>query len=228
MRIGIVAHHKRKAVAEDLAIRVAADVIELDVTTPTGPRNGAYRCTLNHLDCLEALLGCVESAQEWVVVLEDDAMPVADFRFHVERAVTHAPSELVGLYIGTGNPSGEVQRQIRAALEHAGAWLAGDFFISAVGYAVKAHVVNDLIECTDIHQWPLTMEWPMRVTKWAQKRGYDVSYTHPSLVDHADTPSVILPGAKSGRRAWEVGTREDWDSPVTRIGYCPDWSPSNR
>ena len=214
--VGIVAHESRAQMAGALRRDTGAVVCNID--------DGTLGCEGNHLVVLRALM---YRHVDWCVILEDDAVPVKDFRFHVKRALTYAPAPIVGLYLGCGNPSGETGRQsglaARTAKEKNKAWIVGDCLIGSVGYAVRIRLVEPMLD--DLAQ--RGDELPMRISRWAQGRSFDVCYTSPSLVDHADgdpAGDCTLGRPRGERRAWNFGVRADWDTAVVALGYCPGWS----
>jgi len=220
--IKVIAHSQRAEMAERLAKSVGADICwDAREAENLGTNVG---CALTHLDALKKF---AFSDSEWVVCLEDDAQPVGNFDVHLAAALEYAPAPVVGLYLGTGNPSGEAQRQIRqavvAAQETNKAWLMADCLIGSVGYAVETHLLPDLIDfITDREE-----ELPLRISRWAQDRGISICYTAPSLVNHDDGDSIGLPwrGPKRlQRRAWWCGTRSSWNTGTVKLGYCPVWS----
>ena len=214
--MGVVAHKAREKRAEELAEYVGAVVCNVD--------NGALQCAGNHATVLD-LLALVDA--DWCVVLEDDAVPVPLFRFELKRALAYAPAPIVGLYLGTGNPSGQVQRQIGRALgiSHNRAWITADCLIGSVGYAVRAPLVPDMLAWIAGQEG----EFPLRVSRWAQEFGVGVCYTVPSLVDHDDSDPIGHPAGQKrpARRAWRFGPRENWDTPAVALGFCNDWSKVN-
>jgi hypothetical protein len=222
--ITIVAHSQRAQQAENLAKQVGATITwdareHLKLGTNLG-------CALTHLDALKNF-SVNETSSEWVTVLEDDAQPVTHFNDYLAGCLEYAPAPIVGLYLGTGNPSGESQRQIRQAVVTAQqrnlAWITADCLIGSVGYAIETHLLPDLIDFIDGRD----EELPLRITRWAQDRNINICYTQPSLVNHDDTDSIGNPwrGPKRlQRRAWSFGGRNCWCTGSTKLGYCPIWS----
>ena len=214
--IGVVAHNQRRKQAEKLAEQVGASVCLFD--------DGTLKCEGNHLEVLR-LLHCYDA--DWVVVLEDDAAPQPGFGIDVRAALRNPPAPVIGLYLGTGNPSGEPQRQIKAAVDAAkaqgAAWLLADCLIGSVGYAVRGSHIADMLDFITGRD----EELPLRISRWAQARGHFIGYTQPSLVDHRDDEPIGRPWRGPHflpRKAWNYGTRENWDTPAVRIGHCPVWS----
>lgn len=162
--IGVVAHESRIAQAKQLYDTVSADVIMVDDT------HRRLGCEANHRRVWAEL---ATTDTEWAVVLEDDAVPVPNFRDQLTQALNVAPAPYVSLYLGQGFPR-QWQHAIRRTLTNttpSTCWIT-------CGYR------------------------------------HHTAYTLPSLVDHADGPSVhqhqdgiprTLP-----RKAWRTGTRDVW------------------
>jgi hypothetical protein len=231
---GVVAHKTREQQANLLAEEVGAVVCNVD--------DGRLGCADNHLQVL-GLLSLLDA--DWCVVLEDDAIPVPNLLFHVKHALAHAPAPVVGLYLGSGNPSGQPQRRIRQAVvaaqvgsEPSGrtdnegwAWITADCLIGSVGYAIRASLVDGMVGDLAYRAG----EFPLRLSRWAQEWDIGVCYTVPSLVDHDDGVPIgytaeefqrlrqtRVPGV--WRKAWCFGTREGWDTPAVPLGFCDVWS----
>lgn len=225
MQIGIVGHISRSDEAHALLERLDADVLKMDDSDFFSIWDATRRCAENHIRVLTHLHSIADGPQDWLVIVEDDAIPVPGFRTEASAALRCAPTELVCLYLGTGNPSGNIQRGIREAIGTPGPWFTADFFVGAVGWAVRSHLVPDLLK--DIER--RDDELPLRVTRWSQKRGILTSYTRPSLVDHLDIDSTIasMPTherAKMPRKAWEFGSRQNWEGRPVMLPRDPEWS----
>lgn len=227
MQIGIVAHISRNDEAHALLERLNADVLKMDDAEFFSIWESTRRCAENHIRVLTHLHSLSTGKEDWLVVLEDDAVPLPGFRTEAAAALQEAPSELVCFYLGTGNPSGNIQRGIREAMQQPSPWFIADYFIGAVGYAIKAHLVPALLD--DIKK--RDDELPLRITRWAQKQGILTSYTRPSLVDHLDIDSTIasMPDAeraKMPRKAWDFGSRSSWSGSAVMLPPDPNWSAS--
>ena len=214
--VGVVAHEDRFERAERLCHTVGAVTCGLD--------DGALGCAGNHMLVLSKLVGFDDA--DWCLVLEDDAVvDPATFVAQVKAALGCAPAPIVGLYLGTGNPSGQPQRQIRQAVADATphkAWITADCLIGSVGYAIRTSLIEAMLrEIADADG-----EFPLRVSRWAQQWDFDICYTMPSLVDHADDDPIGHPASqpRAQRRAWAYGTRENWDTGAVPLGHCNDWS----
>lgn len=219
--VGVVAHPERREMATKLAEAVGADTISWD----DGTRGDTLtRCAAGHI---RVLSGLREIDAPWVCVLEDDAIPVDDFLFHVKHALERTPARLVGLYLGTSGlteTQAQIKRAVAAAKDTSRAWILADCLIGSVGYVVESWLLPDIIGFIEGRS---KEELPLRISRWAQARRFDVAYTQPSLVDHNDGDSVGKPFRAPGfpkRRAWSYGTRHNWDTPTVKLGHCPIWS----
>lgn len=225
MKIGVVAHTSRRAQAERLRDAVDADVYSLD--------DGTLGCEGNHAAVLADLCEAIEPDDDWIVVLEDDVQLCPDFLQHLNTALAAAPTALVALYLGSGNPSGPVQRAIPGAVGLAVAsgssWLLSEVGIPTVAYALHAEYAEELlVDALDRDG----VEWPLRVSMWARAAGVSCSYAHPSLVNHRDNDSAISPtvdpASRLPRRAHKVvgayGAHWNHKSVPIDLSNCPPWS----
>lgn len=216
--IAIVAHHSRRDRAEKLAeSSVRAECIFID--TPE-LELGAGK---NHL---RAWAWLSEQDTIWSVILEDDALPVPQFRAQLDAALAVAPTPVVSLYLGRARPPG-AQEAIGKVLgridtgELDPCWLVTNKLLHHVGVAIKTNAVDWMT-----HAVNQTLPIDEAIGEWAT---YDaatqVSYTWPSLVDHDYTLPTVIDHHVSGepgdpgtrdhvrdqqRRAWRKGTREHW------------------
>lgn len=217
--IGIVAHNDRFDMAYQLSRQVDADIISFD--------NGDLGAFGNHIQTWTQLRETCGAAQ-WLVVLEDDAQPVPCFASQLDAALDAAPGPVLSLYLGRTRPP-QVQRPLRALI-HAGldtCWVQHDEMLHGVAIAIRADLVDSMLET--IVQSPYVFEAiDTAIGMWAGT----THYAWPSLVDHADTATVIdihPDGQPRGpiiptdtgipvlarRVAWKVGQRTTWDSTTT-------------
>lgn len=215
--IGVVAHPQRAFRHDALCQTVVPDVFNLD--------NFGMGCEENHIATLRKLSAL---DADWYVVLEDDASPLPDFRRLVGEALMYAPEQIVSLYLGTGNPSGVTQRNIRQAVMAAQsqnlAWIVADCLIPGVAYALRSDIIHDVIDGISER----SEELPLRITRWAQENRASVCYTQPSLVDHEDSDPIGHPFRPPGylqRKAWRwEQPRQGWITPAVMLAPCPLWS----
>ena len=206
-RVGIVAHTSRATAAKALQRAVRADFISID--------NGLLGCDDNH-ELVQHHLSALPAT--WSVVLEDDAVPAGDLREQLSLALPMAPSPLVSLYYGRKRPP---HWQKRMAAAHAEAltddanWIIGTNLLHAVGYAIRTELLPSLLDYTT------TLPVDQHISQWAKTYGHLISYTHPSLVDHADLPTVVNhPDGQPrtlGRTAWTTGTRNHWTTKAVML-----------
>lgn len=199
--IGIVGHIDRSALIDRLTETVTPDVLSID--------DGQLGCEGNHRYVWERLSNEYPRSG-WAVVLEDDALPVAGFDQQLEAALRVAPTPVVSLYLGRKRPKIH-QRAIAAciAAQPDAHWIIATRLLHAVGVAIRTSLVDDMLSFIDSR--PIDEA----ITQWARTRDMRVAYTWPSLVDHADEPTVVSVHADQkprppGRVAWRTGQRTEW------------------
>lgn len=201
----IVAHHSRAERATNLATAVDADEILFDDGT-LGPAGNHRRAWDWHTD---------HTPDGWAVVLEDDAEPVPGFDGQLYAALTHAPTDVVSLYLGRDRPrhwQGRIQQATVAADRGRVAWILGTHLLHAVGVAARAELA------------PTMAQWTRHLAEPVDGRpvpGHAIAYTWPSLVQHADRGTVTdhadLTPRRAGRVAWRTGTRTDWNTAAVEL-----------
>lgn len=215
MRIGIVAHEARIAKAYNLFHEVQADYIRVDSTTD------GLGCEGNHR-AVWASTAAMADEGEWVVILEDDALPVPSFRAEASAALAVAPADVVSFYMGKLRP-GHWQAFMGQAVAQANSdnacWILSDTTLHAVAIALRG---PDLVDMMLNRTSTMTRPIDERITMWCRQFGHATAYSHPSLVDHADeTPCITtrFDGAERepGRVAWQVGTRPHWSSAAVKL-----------
>lgn len=209
--VGIVGHVDRAADHDELAELSGARLVSVD--------DGTAGCNSNHVATWMRLLA--ESPEsDWLVVLEDDAVPVPGFKRQLALALSAAPTQVVSLYLGTGHPS-VWQPKIKKAVEVADAWIVSEHLLHAVGYAMHAELVTEMLDYLD-HDGMRGVAIDSRITNWLRANRILVGYVNPSLVDHLDEESVIgvhpdgMPRNRP-RHAWVTGTRDNWRSRSTLL-----------
>lgn len=213
--LGIVSHKDRRAMTVRLDAAVHADIALED--------DGTLGATGNHLAVLRACLQeSVAQGANWVVVLEDDALPVPGFHQQLSAALDVSPSSVVSLYNGTGYPA-QRQHQFKA-LTHRDdvCWILHPYMRHAVAYALHREVfeLGIIDTVTAFHGQQYAPD--DAISKWCLRYGQPVAYSNPSLVEHDDlTASVIKVRKHLGivtpnqrrrpRRAHWTGTRMSWN-----------------
>lgn len=211
--IGIVAHIDRLYEAEALADTVNADYINVD--------DGTLGCNANHKRVWKHLH--LHATGEWLIVLEDDAVPVNDFLDQAHAALAQAPTPVVSFYLGRHHiPTLDVERDKQQAILKAEAadasWITSPHLHHAVAVAVRTTYAESMLQ--HLNGLPDFFPIDEAIGHWARNNGIDISYTWPSLVDHADMPTLFRHHDKlprpPGRVAYRTGTRSTWtDRAVT-------------
>lgn len=140
------------------------------------------------------------------VIMEDDALPVADFVHLAQRWMDEYPDSLLSFYLGTGRPP-QYQAQIAHVMTYAdepGAALCLPQLIHGVCYSVpQQHVAAVASLLPQIGAADFAVG-----NAWRAVTGQHVVYPVRSLVDHDDLPSVERhpDGQKRTevRRAWRL------------------------
>ncbi|AXH69140.1 glycosyltransferase [Mycobacterium phage NiebruSaylor] len=203
--IGIVADARRDGAGEMLAAKVQADYLSID--------QGELGCAQNHAKVWRTLAALSEGHSH-CVVLEDDAVPVDGFRDQLDAALEAAPAPIVSLYLGRGYigdryMSGHIARadQLNAH------WLTSPAIMHAVALAVRTDLLPGLVTALPSKDQAIDRT----LSLWARRQGHRVAYTHPSLVDHDDGPSLVSRYKRAERRAWRVGGRDVWRNKTIAI-----------
>lgn len=202
--VAVVAHTKRINMATDLASRVSADEIFFD--------DGFKGEWKNHELAWKSAL---DSGKTHAVILQDDAVPIDDFRAHALRAAQERPHNLISLYTGTHRPrEEEVKEAVRIADAMESSWLVADTLMWGVGVIVPVDLIEEIL---DTIKWS-KLPYDQRVGLWAELKQKEVCYTWPSLIDHADEPTVIK--GRSARQGTRVAHRTgvpEWNNCLVYI-----------
>lgn len=208
IRIGVVAHEKRIWQAYNIFDTVEADFMHID--------NGSMGCTENHRHVWKSLCD-MANEDDFLIVIEDDAVVAPWFREQAEMALDAVPDDVdvVSFYLGRLRPQAW-QPFIEQALAQADStdacWITSSSAIHAVCLAIRnRELAETMLICTEPFRHPIDE----RITLWCRQFGHKSAYSVPSLVDHADEEPIITgrPGRSSterGRVAWRVGTRHRW------------------
>src|SRR5690606_40753193 len=131
------------------------------------------------------------------------------------EAIEVYPGCPIGFYVGRTRPrQAQVQQAVRVADKLDASFLEADTLLWGVATAFPTYDLPMLLE------WAAGSDLPydQRVGEWYRQHGIPVFYTWPSLVDHADWPSVIPDRPRTvPRRAWRTGQPADWAGPTVFI-----------
>jgi hypothetical protein len=204
LSVAVMAHADRIDQAERLAATTGAKLLVDDGT-------------LGEIANGDQAWGLHDPEADWHLVLQDDAQPIDNLLHHVTAALEHAPRTAVSLYVGTGRPKQDaVQRAIQLATDRGTAWLEHPTLLWGVAVAMPTDHIGPFL------QWAKTSHLPYdrRIGAYWQQVRTPVRYTWPSLVDHADGPTLVTHPwgpPKAPRRAWRVGTPDQWDTEAVSI-----------
>jgi hypothetical protein len=110
-----------------------------------------------------------EGDSEWSVVLDDEAVPIPDFRRKLNLALLQAPSPIVSLYYPSDDHSEELH------------WVTSLHLWDCLGLAVKTILIPSMME------WIVDMEpLELAIAQWAQQNHFEISYVRPSLVERKE------------------------------------------
>ena len=190
IRFVVVGHHARREQAERLADSLGAHLL---VDERDRGANWNHR---------RALVWAGEQACR-VVVLEDDALPVAGFKEKVADWLECFPDQLCSFYLGTGRPPQyqlEIATKLIAADRIRADHITMQRLMHAVCYSVPPALLRDLLS-----RWDAGKPADFAV---GDACGGPVVYPCCSLVDHADGDPVEKHPDRQPRherrRAWRI------------------------
>ena len=219
--IAIVAHHTRHERAGRLAELIDAELVSVD--------EGNLGAGKNHERCYEWL---ADSPHPWVVVMEDDAVPVKNFRTQLNACLKAAPKTgLLSLYLGRSRPP---HWQISIARV-----IAGDenFFLASellhhVAVAIRPALIPGMLHFIRNETAYGDGKLPIdeAIGFWARSLSMPVAYSNPSIVNHDPLTRSLIKKHLSqhktddgtrpendGRQAWRFGPREGWKTTTAVI-----------
>lgn len=221
--IGVVAHHSRHERAEKMADYVGAEVIAVD-------SDGKLGAGANHEACYRWL--AETTTAPWCVLLEDDAVPVKNFRTQLDAVLRAAPNTgLLSLYLGRSRPP-HYQPSIARVIARDEHFLLCDELLHHVAVAIRTPLIGAMLTHLRANRKYARGRLPIdeAIGQWARAASMPVAYCHPSIVNHDPRlPTVIAKHvsqhpADTGerpaielRQAWAFGTRQDWQTTTAAI-----------
>jgi len=218
--VGIVAHHTRQHRAERLAEAIDAEMVSVDI--------GGMGAGGNHEQCYEWL---AETGEPWSVLLEDDALPVKDFRTQLDAVLRAAPTPLVSLYLGRSRPP-HWQSSIAQVITRDEHFLTGTELLHHVAVAIRTPLIPGMLNFirADTNYQNGRLPIDEAIGRWARAASITVSYAHPSIVNHDHTLDTVIKkhvsqhradqGGRSRqevRKAWAFGSRQQWQPTIAAI-----------
>lgn len=199
-----MAHHARADAAHALQEKAQAVYLSMD--------NGTLGCEANHRS-VWTWLSEHSAEATYLVVLEDDALPIPAFTEQLDAALTASPFPVVGLYLGTGYPEHlqpRIQQAVARAEKQDASWITTNEHLHGVGIAIKTDLVADMLNTR------IDRPFDYHIRNWAKANNHTVGFCFPSLLDHADEPSLVNHpdgGERTEpRKAWNWGSRQSWTS----------------
>ena len=221
--IGVVAHHSRHDRATRLADAVSAEIIAVD-------EDGKIGAGRNHENAYEWL---ADSGQPWSVLMEDDAMPVRNFRDQLSAVLANSPVPLLSLYLGRGRPP-HWQPSIARVIAGDAHFLLGSELLHHVAVAIRTPLIPSMLASIRADDDYAAGRLPIdeAIGRWARSSPtpIPVGYTHPSIVNHDHTLETVIKrhvsqhraetgkrGRHEQRKAWVFGSRSCWQSVTAAI-----------
>ena len=172
--IVVVAVPERAEMALRLAAKVGGDEVLID-----GNHSGAL---YNHL---RALGFGATSRADYLVVMEDDAIPCDDFREHAEAWFRRCPDDLISFYLGTARPPqymDTIDIKIQKADESGDDSIVLNRLVHGVSYGLPTKRIDAVLtKCTAQGAADFVIG-----DAWRNLIGRPVIYPVVSLVDHRD------------------------------------------
>lgn len=210
--VAVVGHVARQNAAHHLT-RALGGRLFLD--------NGELGETANHR---RAWTWAATQPSEWTLIIQDDAIPIGSMLQHLSAGLATLPRPgLVSLYLGTSYPT-HWQRQIRAAIHRAdeqdAAWIESTHLLHGVAVAAPTSWASFIGEALIRPDTTRDKPYDETVCDLARSSQWPVFYTWPSLVDHADGPTLLEHpdgrGREKPRHAWRTGA-PNWNSRIVRL-----------
>ena len=221
--IGVVAHHARYERATLLADRVRAEVVSVD-------SDGKLGAGANHEACYQWLAETSEAP--WCVLLEDDAVPVKDFRNQLNQVLRAAPNTgLLSLYLGRFRPP-HWQPSIARAITGDQHFLMASELLHHVAVAIRTPLIGAMLHHIRADRRYQIGRLPIdeAIGGWARAASMKVAYCHPSIVNHDTRLNTVIAKhvsqhtGDSGQRprtelrqAWAFGSRPAWETSTAAI-----------
>lgn len=157
-----------------------------------------------------------DPAADFHALIQDDALPCSDFLAGLERAIEHVPDDaVISPYLGMGRTVPIRWEAMGNAADKVGAsWVRTGKLMWGVTIILPVKLIGEMVDWADRRGG---IPDDMRVAGWQDRRGGEVWYTWPSLVDHAPVPSLTKHRAVDRRaRTHHGGSALDllWSGPV--------------
>lgn len=192
----IMAHPARREYAEDVQARLDRPAPIIFDRNEVPSRDPRQRWKVG----AESWASYASDA-DWHIVLQDDAVPCANFLAGLELGLNVlGPEGFVSAFVGKGKPEHHhVRKAIRHAVSKDHAWMPLRSLAWGVGIAAPVHTIPDMLEwCYDDERADVNYDKRIGLF-YRDVLGWCTWHPIPSLLDHRDIPSLI--GHESTERA---------------------------
>ena len=151
---------------------------------------------------------------DWHLLLQDDAVPAHHLLERLPEALDRVPRRsIVSLYLGNVRPLAMKWEKVARRADTEGAsWIVGPRCLWGVAIALPVPLIPAMVGYAD-RQHGIPDD--MRVGRWGQRERLEVWHPWPSLVSHADAPSLTGHGPGRTARSFRRDARgATWDGPV--------------
>jgi hypothetical protein len=180
--ITVMAHPKRKAQAEALALELKQYPF-MDISITWDEVNEEW-------DTGKHAMWRGSGRGDWHVVIQDDAILTPNFYENVLGAINAMPEKsLISLYTGTARP---LPDRVKAAVDKApdGSWLRFHQLLWGVGIVIPTDHIEPMLDFVE----NIDLEYDLKVGEFYSRNALTVYYTVPSLVDHNDDMDTLIDG----------------------------------
>lgn len=184
----IMAHPIRRESAERVAASLDRDV-PIVYDTVEEPSKDPRQRWANGRRAWEAH----DPGADYHMVIQDDALACEDLLAGLEAALdVVGPEGLVSAYTGTGRPDQyHVRKALRHAVEKGHAWMPTKSLCWGVAIIAPTATIPDMLKWCS-HSSKAKLNYDMRIGRYYRDvLGWRTWYTVPSLVDHAEGPSLV-------------------------------------
>ena len=141
-----------------------------------------------------------DPSADYHVVIQDDAIVCRDLIEGLTGALAFVPQgHPVGLYVGRQRPMrSRIEKVIQATEASGDSWVVYPGPLWGVGLAVPVPAIGDMLAVCDRMG---VKNYDTRLYRYFNQRNLPCYYTHPSLVEHRESPSLVPGRMAPGRVA---------------------------
>lgn len=180
MSLQVMADHRRDDLVEDLVRRLGV-----------GEERVTWDRQEDRWDTGRRAMEAYDPEATWHCVIQDDALPCRDFIAGMQLALDHVPAQsIVQPYVGTRRPlQGYVSDAVERAEAEGASWIVMRALMWGVAIIVPTWCIPAMLPWCDRRAYP---NYDKKVGQFFySKLLWPTFYTHPSLVDHREVPSIV-------------------------------------